>query len=129
IRQATRLGRYCMSVATTAAFQQLLCRFKTFYNIPPPTAPGRPQRLRYHRQVLCLVFSFYLSPTEQTTLCLVFGVPPSTLSRTLYKAVEVLTSTLKNYVPTRISRPSPARQVRLERLVEARKPFWRTRLA
>lgn len=60
---------------------------------------------------------------EQTTLCLVFGVPPSTLSRTLRRAEESLASALKGYAPARISWPSPSSQAEMAKLVEAREPL------
>ncbi|ETN02259.1 hypothetical protein PPTG_16507 [Phytophthora nicotianae INRA-310] len=108
---------------TRPTFNQLLRRFSRFYFIPRHNARGRPPKLRHHHQVLGLLLSFYVGSMEQTTLCLVFGVPPSTLSRTLRRGERALASTLKGYAPARISWPSPSRQVELAMLVEAREPL------
>eukprot|EP00644_Phytophthora_capsici_P007522 jgi/Phyca11/112048/e_gw1.21.568.1 len=105
------------------ADHQLLRRFRRFYYIPRHTARGRPPKLRYHHQALGLVLYFYVGSMEQSTLCLVFGIPPSTLSRALRRAEEALSSTLKGYAPARIAWPSPLRQVELAMLVEAREPL------
>ncbi|KAE9098266.1 hypothetical protein PF007_g16322 [Phytophthora fragariae] len=105
---------------TRPAFHQLLKRFSSFYDIPGAGARGRPPKLRHHHQVLGLVLCFYVGSMENSTLCMVFGVPPSTLSRTLRRAEDALSQTLQGYPPSRISFPSPAQQVKLARLVEAR---------
>jgi hypothetical protein len=60
---------------------------------------------------------------ENGTLCMVFGVPPSTLARPLRSAEEALSQTLQGYSPSRISFPSPAQQKKLARLVEAWEPL------
>ncbi|KAF1780820.1 hypothetical protein GQ600_567 [Phytophthora cactorum] len=77
----------------------------------------------YHHQVLGLVLGFYVGSMENNTFCLLFGVPPSTLARNLRRLEEELAMTLKWYAPARILWPSPARQVKLTRLVEAREPL------
>ncbi|KAG2908632.1 hypothetical protein PC117_g19883 [Phytophthora cactorum] len=65
---------------TRAVFQQLSRRFARFYNNPPSTRRGRTPKLRYYHQVLGLLLCFYVGSMENATLCMVFGVPPSTLS-------------------------------------------------
>ncbi|KAE8992634.1 hypothetical protein PF005_g18552 [Phytophthora fragariae] len=94
---ATSLTRYCVNVSlimyplltkvdtsmSRAAFPWLLSRFSSFYYIPKPSTTGRPPKLRYHHQALGLVLCFYVGSMEQSTLCMLFGVPTSTLSRTL----------------------------------------------
>ncbi|GMF51980.1 unnamed protein product [Phytophthora fragariaefolia] len=105
------------------AFQQLLRRFAQFYYIPKSTSRGHPPKLRYHHQALGLVLSFYVGSMEQSSLCMLFGVPPSTLSRTLRRAEESLAKALDGYEPARISWPSPTCQVELAKLVEAREPL------
>ncbi|EGZ12890.1 hypothetical protein PHYSODRAFT_514526 [Phytophthora sojae] len=52
-----------------------------------------------------------------------FGVPPSTLSRTLRRAEEALSLALTGYAPARISWPSPLRQAELARMVNKREPL------
>uniref|UniRef100_H3GWB5 DDE Tnp4 domain-containing protein n=1 Tax=Phytophthora ramorum TaxID=164328 RepID=H3GWB5_PHYRM len=68
---------------------------------------------------LGLVFCFYVGSMENSTLHMLFGLPPATLVRTLRKAEKAL----EGFAPARISFPSPAQQVRLEKLVEAREPL------
>ncbi|KAE9302157.1 hypothetical protein PF008_g22559 [Phytophthora fragariae] len=60
---------------------------------------------------------------EQSSLCMMFGVPPSTLSRTLRGAEEALSLALTGYAPARISWPSPSRQAELARMVNKREPL------
>ncbi|EGZ26758.1 hypothetical protein PHYSODRAFT_470027 [Phytophthora sojae] len=112
-----------MTSLTRSAFNQLLQRFSHFYYIPRHTKRGRPTKLKHHHQVLGLVLCFYVGSMEQSSLCMLFGVPPSTLSRTLARAEEALAQALSGYAPARISWPSPARQAELAKLVEAREPL------
>ncbi|KAE8970346.1 hypothetical protein PR002_g27143 [Phytophthora rubi] len=60
---------------------------------------------------------------EQSSLSMLFGVPPSTLSRILLRAEDALSKALHGYAPARISWPSPTRQAELAKLVEAREPL------
>ncbi|KAL4110994.1 hypothetical protein PRIC1_002678 [Phytophthora ramorum] len=69
--------------------------------------------------MMCL----YVGSMEQSTLCLVFGVPPSTLSRNLRDAEESLSRALEGYAPARISWPPPSHQASLAKLVQAREPL------
>ncbi|KAF1789177.1 hypothetical protein GQ600_18239 [Phytophthora cactorum] len=68
-----------------------------FYHIARPSSRGRPPKLRYHHQALGLILCFYVGSMENGTLCMLFGVPPSTLSRTLRKAEEALSRSLDGY--------------------------------
>ncbi|EGZ20025.1 hypothetical protein PHYSODRAFT_489807 [Phytophthora sojae] len=108
---------------TRPAFEQLLRRFSRFYFIPKAKLRGRPPKLRYHHQVLGLVLSFYVGSMEQSSLSMLFGLPPSTLSCILCRAEEALSTALHGYAPARISWPSPTRQAELPKLVEAREPL------
>ncbi|KAE8976750.1 hypothetical protein PR003_g14381 [Phytophthora rubi] len=108
---------------TRSAFNQLLRRFSRFYYIPRHTTRGRPTKLKHHHQVLGLVLCFYVGSMEQSSLCMLFGAPPSTLSRTLARAEGALAQALSGYAPARTSWPSPARQAELAKLVEAREPL------
>ncbi|ETM97293.1 hypothetical protein PPTG_20372 [Phytophthora nicotianae INRA-310] len=110
------------SLARTA-FSQLLHRFAAFYTKRDPNSRGRPPKLQYLHQVLGLVLVFYTGSMEPSTLSMLFGVPPSTLSRTLQRAERALNQALNNYKPSRIAWPSPAHQAKLAKLVEAREPM------
>ncbi|KAE9043155.1 hypothetical protein PR002_g3492 [Phytophthora rubi] len=89
----------------------------------PPSARGRPPKLRYLHQVLSLILTLYAGSMEQSSLCILFGVPPSMLSRTLRRAEEALSQALNGYAPDRISWPSPSRQVEMARMVNKREPL------
>jgi hypothetical protein len=106
-----------------SAFHQLLHRFAAYYPIASPNARGRPPKLRYHHQILGLVICFYVGLMEQTTLCMLFGAPPSTLMRTLRRAETALSKALDGFAPARIAWPSPGHQIELARLVQAREPL------
>uniref|UniRef100_H3GRG7 DDE Tnp4 domain-containing protein n=1 Tax=Phytophthora ramorum TaxID=164328 RepID=H3GRG7_PHYRM len=106
-----------------APFHQLLGRFANFYSLRPPSARGRPPKLRYLHQVLGLLLCFYVGSMEHSTLCMVFGLPLATLSRTMSKAEVALYRALQGYAPARISFPSPAQQANLAKLVESREPL------
>ncbi|KAE8958121.1 hypothetical protein PF011_g30896 [Phytophthora fragariae] len=60
---------------------------------------------------------------EQSSLSMLFGVPPSTLSSILLRGEDALSKALHGYAPARISWPSPTRQAELAKLVEAREPL------
>ncbi|OWY97655.1 hypothetical protein PHMEG_00031767, partial [Phytophthora megakarya] len=68
-------------------------------------------------------FVLNVGSLENSTMCMLFGPPPSTLSRTLRKAEKALTQALDGYKPARISWPSPSRQTKLAKLVEAQEPL------
>ncbi|KAG1695071.1 hypothetical protein DVH05_020998 [Phytophthora capsici] len=85
-----------------AAFTQLLVRFSYFYRIPPPSSRGRVNG-------------------EQHAVVVVRVVAGNTLSNTR-RAEKALVASLRYYKPARIAWPSPARQVGLARLMEAREP-------
>ncbi|ETO77486.1 hypothetical protein F444_07323 [Phytophthora nicotianae P1976] len=108
---------------TRAAFKKLLRRFSRFYHLPSAGSRGRPPKLRYHHQALGLVLCFYVRSMESSTLCMLFGVPPSTLSLSLRKAEDALSRALRDFSPARISRPSPSRQRELATLVNGHEPL------
>ncbi|ETI53321.1 hypothetical protein F441_03691 [Phytophthora nicotianae CJ01A1] len=60
---------------------------------------------------------------ENSTLVMLFGVPPSNLFRALKIAEKALAEMLVGYGPARIAWSSPAQQVKLARLVETRDPL------
>ncbi|KAJ8571386.1 hypothetical protein ON010_g5448 [Phytophthora cinnamomi] len=68
---------------------------------------GAPRKLRHYHQILGLVLCFYVGSMEQSSLCMMFGAPPSTISRTLRHAEKALAGALDGYAP----------------LVEAREPL------
>lgn len=88
----------------------------------PSLLGGRPSKLRTHQEMLGLLMHFYVTSMDQQSLCMVFGLPPGTLSRYLTRAEHVLHKALAG---CHEARPSPRRQVTLARLVEEREPLLR----
>ena len=107
---------------TRASFEHLLSEFRKHftwkYGI---TKGGRPPRVVDKHCALALLLHTYNSPAEHKTWCEMFGIVPSTLSRTLEKAEVALQKTLKNLPEAVIEWPSREEQVRLASLVQARK--------
>ncbi|KAF1789858.1 hypothetical protein GQ600_25969 [Phytophthora cactorum] len=78
---------------TRPAFHQLLHRIAEFYTILNHNSRGRPAKLHIS-PVLGLLLSFYVGPMKYSTLFMLFGAPPSTLSRTLRRAEEALSKAM-----------------------------------
>ncbi|OWZ20785.1 hypothetical protein PHMEG_0004759 [Phytophthora megakarya] len=114
--------KFCELRREVPAFHQPLRRFAEFYYIPKPSTRVRPPNLRYQHQALAL-FVLLRRFHENTTLYMLFGLPPSTLSRTLRQAEKVLSQALDGYKPARLSWPSFSHQTEHAKLVEARKPL------
>ncbi|KAE9268965.1 hypothetical protein PF008_g30986 [Phytophthora fragariae] len=108
---------------TRATFNQLLGRFAGFYSTRAAPSRGRPPKLRSLHQVLGMLLCFYVGSMKKNTLCMLFGVPPATLARTLRKAEDALSVALQGYAPARIAFPSPSQQAKLAKLVEGREPL------
>lgn len=104
---------------TRASFELLLSRFKIFYKFNSgPKKSGRPPRVRDHHCVLSLLLHSYCSPADRKTWSEMFGVAPSTLSRTLIKAEIALLATLNATKEADICWPSREDQIRMASLVE-----------
>lgn len=71
------------------SFEMLLEIFAPHYDQAGKWRPGgngRPRELIYTHAVLGLLLSFNTDSCGMKSLCLQFGIPPSTCSRTLKKA-------------------------------------------
>uniref|UniRef100_H3GZG3 DDE Tnp4 domain-containing protein n=1 Tax=Phytophthora ramorum TaxID=164328 RepID=H3GZG3_PHYRM len=96
---------------TRPAFHQLLRRFSRYYYI-----------LRHNaRSGSATVLLRRIDGAEHALLGV--RLPSSTLSRYLRQEEEVLSNALEGFAPARISWSSPARQVSLEKVVEAHEPL------
>ncbi|EGZ19047.1 hypothetical protein PHYSODRAFT_501296, partial [Phytophthora sojae] len=83
---------------TRSAFLRLLEQFTPFYNITTYSPRGgRPKKLRHHHQVLGLLMALYVGSMGQKALCIMFGVPPPTLSRTLNAAEDAMAAALTGF--------------------------------
>ncbi|EGZ04466.1 hypothetical protein PHYSODRAFT_343244 [Phytophthora sojae] len=123
MRSRHYLTTQCLD-APCASGWMTLYEYGTDINFLNATSLTRtPTKLRYLQKVLGLVLTFYVGSLEQSSLCITFGVPPNTLSRTLRKAEEALARALNGYAPARISWPSPSCQVELARMVNKREPL------
>lgn len=64
------------------AYDRLLAAFSHHYRVlSGPGRRGRPPRFVSINCVLACLLHFYTAAVEHKTLCALFGVPPSTLSR------------------------------------------------
>ena len=109
---------------TRASFENLLSNFKRYYSFNTgPSKKGRPPRVKDHHCVLSLLLHTYCSPAENKTWSEMFGIAPSTLSRTLLKAEIALLATLNSMREARIEWPSLDDQVRMALAVEAKEPI------
>jgi hypothetical protein len=101
------------------SFEYLLSRFKLFYKFKSgPSKKGRPPRVKDHHCVLSLLLHSYCSPAEKKTWSEMFGIAPSTLSRTLIKAEKALLLALNVTKEADVVWPSKADQIRMALLVE-----------
>ena len=104
---------------TRSSFEYLLSRFKLFYKFKSgPSKRGRPPRVKDHHCVLSLLLHSYCSPAEKKTWSEMFGIAPSTLSRTLIKAEKALLLALNATKEADVVWPTKADQVRMALLVE-----------
>jgi hypothetical protein len=105
------------------AFDELLILFAPHYDAIgkwKPGGSGRPRKLIEPHSVLGMLLSFYTDSCGLKTLCLNFGVPPSTASRTLKKAEACLLLALESTPSALILWPTVDEQVEWARLVEAK---------
>jgi hypothetical protein len=103
------------------SFERHLQRFEICYSIPQYRQKGgRPRKLQHHHQVLGLLLAFYVGSMQHKSLCSIFGVPHSTLSRVLTEGEEALKASLVGFSPARIVWPTLARQRALTGLTAAR---------
>ena len=90
-----------------SSFNKLLSVFRRYYDFTWNSAVGgRPGSLKTKHEVLGLVLMYYSATIEYESLCGHFGLPPSTLARTLRKAEYALLSTLKSIPEAWILWPS-----------------------
>lgn len=113
---------------TRDSFEYLLSNFKNHYVFNSgPSKKGRPPRVKDHHCVLSLLLHTYCSPAENKTWSEMFGIVPSTLSRTLLKAEIALLATLNTMREARVEWPSLDDQVRMALAVEAKEPIIKGR--
>ena len=104
---------------TRNSFEYLLSKFKMFFKFKSgPNKKGRPPRIKDHHCVLSLLLHSYCSPAEKKTWSEMFGITPSTLSRTIIKAENALLLALNSMKEADITWPSKEDQVRMAILVE-----------
>lgn len=109
---------------TRLSFEKLLAAFKLNYIVRSGTTRGgRPPRVKHHHCVLGLLLHTYCCPSEHKTWSEMFGIAPSTLSRTLIKAEIALQLTLESIEEAKISWPSKNDQVRMALLIEKKVIF------
>ena len=106
------------------SFHKLLDVFKRYYDFSWKSKKvGRPGSLKTKHEVLGLVLMFYTATIECKSLCGHFGIPPTTLSRTLRKAETALLLTLKSIPEALIKWPSLELQRFWSVLVSRKEPL------
>ena len=101
------------------SFEYLLSRFKNFYKFKSgPNKKGRSPRVKDHHCILSMLLHSYCSPADKKTWSEMFGVSPSTLSRTLLKAEVALLHALNATKEADVVWPSKDDQIRMALLVE-----------
>jgi hypothetical protein len=103
------------------AFHQLLVLFAPHYEASgkwQPGGNGRPRKLVESHAVLGLLLSFYCDSCGMKSLCLQFGLPPSTACRTLEKAEVCLLACLRQSPMAKVYWPTLEEQRHMGLLVE-----------
>lgn len=109
---------------TRRSFGYLLTKFKDEYVFNWTTRRGgRPSRVRDYHCVLSILLHSYCSPAHDKTWSELFGVAPSTLSRTLQKAEIALEKALCKMREARIVWPTLVEQVVMADKVQAKEPL------
>jgi hypothetical protein len=113
---------------TRTTFQKILREFSKYYIVKSGVGKkGRPTTFADKGAVLSMLLHFYTGSMELKTLCELFGVPLSTLSRSLSKAETALSMALKNLPDARIKYPSLDEQRQWSQLVENKEPLVKKR--
>ena len=103
-------------------FNLLLEEFQNHYLVHSgPQRRGRPPKIP-KSLALGMLLSHYSAPSEQKSLCVAFGVPPSTVSRVLGKAAIALEKALECLVMARIKYPCREAQADMALKVQAKYP-------
>jgi len=105
-------------------FDDLLNSFAHYYIVKSgPGKRGRPPRVVAKHAVLALLLHYYTHATEHKTLCELFAVPPSTLSRVLSNAEVALGEALNVISDAAVKWPSIPLQQRWAQLTNEREPL------
>lgn len=105
-------------------FTYLLYYFDQFYVVlSGPGQRGRPPKLFAKGTVLACLLHFYAGTMENKTLCTLFGIPPTTLSRIMRNAEVALKKSLRAIPEATISWPSFAEQKEWATRVNRREPL------
>ena len=109
-------------------FNYLFHHFAHFYLVlTGPGQPGRPPKLSSKSTVLACLLHYYAGTMETKTLCELFGVPPTTLTRILQNAEGALEKTLRDIPEGKISWPDFREQQKWASWVEKKEPLLKGR--
>ena len=107
-----------------SAFDELISVFARHYAVSSGFGrPGRPHRIHDKHAVLGLLLSYYCGTQEMKTICIQFGVPPATASRTLHKAELALQQALQELPDASIRWPTHQEQAMWAEWVAKREPL------
>lgn len=105
-------------------FGYLFHCFDQFYFVRSgPGQVGRPSKFFNKGTVLACLLYFYTGTMESKTLCTIFGVPPSTLSRIMQNAELALEKCLRTIPEARFSWPSFTEQQEWAMRVKQKEPL------
>ncbi|EGZ26554.1 hypothetical protein PHYSODRAFT_473447 [Phytophthora sojae] len=88
-------------------YDMLLEAFSRHYVVKSgPSQRSRPRRFVSKNNVLACLMHMYTAAVKLKTLCVLFGVPPSTMSRTLCQAEVALAASLREIPLAAVQWPS-----------------------
>ena len=122
LRHGSDINMVALTSLTRCSFRILLKAFIPEYRSLTRWRPGklgRPPKLS-PTDVLGLLLTFYSDTMGLKSLCVIFGVPPATTSRTLQVAEEALNKCLRGLHLARICWPTLDEQVEWASLVESK---------
>ncbi|DBA05378.1 TPA: hypothetical protein N0F65_007540 [Lagenidium giganteum] len=105
----TRLTCYCVVLHAITSFEVVLA--------------DAVARASFCQRILACLLHYHTSAIEHKTLCELFGVPPSTMSRTLRKAEIALQKALKDIPQASVRWPTRVEQERWAECVFRKEPL------
>ena len=110
------------------AFEDLLKEFSKHYIVKSGTSKGgRPPRVKDKHAILSILLHYYTGTMEYKTICELFAVSPTTMSRIIKNAEIALEKSLLNIPEAQIRWPSLEEQELFARKVQELEPLLRGR--
>ena len=111
-----------------SSFEELLQEFSKHYSVKSGTKKGgRPPRVKDKHAILSILLHYYTGTMEYKTLCELFAVGETTLSRIINKAESALAETLRNLPEAQVRWPTLEEQELFASKVNELEPLLRGR--